>query len=99
MSYKTVVWPNIWSGFLPCGKYLYFCGLCVKVADKHKLVVGLQQKRVMLYMDVHCIIFCRVAWDGKLLHQGIGLYRGVCGVLYVENWGNHKCCARGSCCE
>lgn len=34
MSYKIMVSPNIWGGFLPCGQYLYFCGLYVILADK-----------------------------------------------------------------
>ena len=40
----------------------------------------------MLYVDVHYIILCRVAWDEKLPHRGIRLFHGICGLLYIENW-------------
>lgn len=99
MSYKIMVSPNIWGVFLPCGRYLYFCGLYVILADKYELALGSATRRVMLYVDVHDIILCRVAWDEKLPHHGIRLCHGICGLLYIENWENHKCCGRCNCCE
>lgn len=40
MSYKIMVWSNIWGVYLPCGQYLQFCGLYIIQTDKCEHAAG-----------------------------------------------------------